>query len=81
MLPRVKRGWELPESSITPQQTFLNRRQILKLGGGVGLGLAASGLLGNAAAADTRDLYPVANNALFTAGDGRGLVREETITS
>ena len=81
MLTRVKRGWELPESSITPEQTFLNRRQILKLSGGVGIGLAASGLLGNVATADTRDLYPVANNALFTAGDGRVLASEETITS
>ena len=30
MLVKVKRGWELPEHMATPEDVFLNRRQIAK---------------------------------------------------
>ena len=30
MLVKVKRGWELPEHMATPEDVFMNRRQIAK---------------------------------------------------
>jgi sulfoxide reductase catalytic subunit YedY len=64
-----KRAWDLPESAVTPEHVFLNRRQIL-----AGFGLAAaSGIAGGslfsraAHAADdpSASLYPVARNDAY----------------
>ncbi len=74
MLIRVKRGWELPESAATPEDTFLNRRRLLKgLAAGpllaAGSPFAAALSLGTAAAAGdddpTADLYPAPRNERF----------------
>lgn len=65
-----KRSWDLPESSVTPEHVFLNRRQIL-----AGFGLAAAGGVAGGAlfsrsalAADdpSASLYPVARNDAYT---------------
>ena len=54
-----KRPWHLPESALTDEQTWLDRRQIVK---GLGLGtlLAGSGVLGASALAGTPDGTPPA---------------------
>ncbi len=65
MLIKKIHGWELPESMVTPQEVFLNRRQFVAA---MGAGAAATGLgLGPAqAAADpSASLYPVKTNPLF----------------
>ena len=58
MLIKIPRGWELPEREVTPQATYLNRRQLL-----AGLGLAGIGgtLIANAAA--------LKQNTEFNTGD------------
>jgi methionine sulfoxide reductase catalytic subunit len=59
MLIKIKRGWEIPESSATPESLFLNRRELLA---GAGAALATSALVPTAARAQTPDpsakLYP-----------------------
>ncbi|WP_029059044.1 protein-methionine-sulfoxide reductase catalytic subunit MsrP [Stappia stellulata] len=64
-----KRSWDLPESSVTPEHVFLNRRQIL-----AGFGLAAAGGVAGGAlfsrsalAADdpSASLYPVERNDAY----------------
>lgn len=48
MLIKKKRGWEIPESQVTPESSFLNRRQLVAAGG-----LAAgSAILPNTARAE-----------------------------
>ena len=42
MLIKVKRGWELPESAVTPEDVFMNRRDIVKALG-IAPALAAAG--------------------------------------
>ncbi|NKB49377.1 MAG: protein-methionine-sulfoxide reductase catalytic subunit MsrP [Alphaproteobacteria bacterium] len=70
MLVKVKRGWELPEHMATPEDVFMNRRQIAKtLAAGPILAAGAAPLLmaGQAQAAGdpTVDLYPVARNPKY----------------
>jgi len=69
MLIRSKRGWELPESAVTPESAFLTRRNMIA----AGMGLAAAGLTIPASAqrlADvpdpTADLYPARRNERYT---------------
>lgn len=81
MLTRVRKGWELSENHVTPESTFMNRRQILKTGGKLGLGIAATSMLGGMAHADTSDLYPAPRASMFEAGAGRELATEQTITN
>ncbi len=45
MLIRIKRGWELPESAVTPEEVFRNRRRIIKAAAAGPIVLGASGLL------------------------------------
>ncbi len=54
MLIRIPRGWEIPERELTPEAVFLNRRQILRAAGFLGM----SGLLGAAG----NDRYPARRN-------------------
>lgn len=69
MLVKVKRGWELPEHMATPEDVFLNRRQIAKtLAAGPILAGAAPLLMAGQAMAATdpsAGLYPVARNPKF----------------
>lgn len=66
MLIRHRPGWEMPESQVTPEAVFLNRRAFIA--GGAGL-IAASSLPEIAAAQGpdpTADLYPAKKNAAYT---------------
>ncbi|PJK28563.1 protein-methionine-sulfoxide reductase catalytic subunit MsrP [Minwuia thermotolerans] len=70
MLIRKRRGWEIPESQVTPEHVFLNRRQILKAAGFGAAGILASRGIGPARADEetipTADLYPAARNDAYT---------------
>ena len=71
MLVKVKRGWELPEHMATPEDVFMNRRQIAKtLAAGPIIAGAAPMLMGGSAMAakgqdPTVDLYPVGRNPTY----------------
>jgi sulfoxide reductase catalytic subunit YedY len=56
MLIKKRRGWEIPESEATPEDVYLNRRQILAAAGFFGM----TGLLRAAAT------YPAPRNSEFT---------------
>ncbi|WP_416898992.1 MAG: protein-methionine-sulfoxide reductase catalytic subunit MsrP [Minwuia sp.] len=66
MLIRKRRGWEIPESQVTPEHVFFNRRRFLQAAGFGAAGIAASAMVGRGAHADetipTADLYPAARN-------------------
>ncbi len=73
---RMKRGWEIPESQVTPETIYLNRRKLLA-GGSVLAAGAAAGLILPMSAADaamsddpSAGLYPAkVKNPTFVAGD------------
>ena len=75
MLIRIKRGWEIPEREITPEEIYFNRRAFLKKLGISGLGaigaLTGLGKWDNAVAAnlsntaDQSSLYPAKRNEKF----------------
>ncbi|MBS29181.1 MAG: protein-methionine-sulfoxide reductase catalytic subunit MsrP [Alphaproteobacteria bacterium] len=86
MLIKVKRGWELPESAATPEDIYLNRRQIVKaLGIAPAIAASASVLPAGMAMAVTTDkdpsvrLYPVPRNEKFTLD--RPITAESDATS
>ena len=66
MLIKTIRGWEIPESRATPEDVFLNRRQLLA---GSGL-IAAGALMPGFARAEAEDpsasLYPFTKNEAYT---------------
>ncbi len=76
------RGWELPESAVTPEPIFLNRRRIVQGLAAGGIAAAAPGLAFGAGTEDdpSTGLYPVARNPDYLAGEGRELTAEETAT-
>ena len=84
MLIKRSRGWEIPESLATPEDVYVNRRELAKgLAAGAILApaLVASLARGAGAATDddpTADLYPVERNTDYVLG--RQLTDEE-ITS
>ncbi|MEE2980226.1 MAG: protein-methionine-sulfoxide reductase catalytic subunit MsrP [Pseudomonadota bacterium] len=71
MLTRTKRAWELPDSMATPEDLFLNRRQLgQSLAAGTILAAPLAAALTRAAGAaegddPTADLYPVARNETY----------------
>jgi len=84
MLIKVKRGWELPESAVTPEDVFLNRRDMVKaLGIAPALAATASVLPGSAFAATDGDpsagLYPVPRNEKYPVE--RALTTEKEATT
>ncbi len=83
MLVKVKRGWELPESAVTPEDIYLNRRQIVKaLGIAPAVAASASVLPTGTAMAATdpsAGLYPVPRNEKYTVE--RPLTTEKEATS
>ncbi len=86
MLIKRKRGWELPESAVTPEAIYRERRTLLKgLAAGPILLGAPSWLAGSAALAAETDpsasLYPFPKNDKFTAGPGRTLTPEKIATT
>jgi sulfoxide reductase catalytic subunit YedY len=64
-----KRAWDLPESAVTPEHVFLNRRQILAgLGFAAASGVAGGSLFSRSALAaedPSAELYPVARNDAY----------------
>lgn len=71
MLIKKRKFWELEgltENNITPENVFLNRRQILAAAGlGVGgLLVPGAGKLAHAAGDPNADLYPAARNETYT---------------
>ena len=70
MLIKIKRGWEKPESAVTPEHVFRDRRRLLK-GLAAGPILAAgAGFLGESASAQgdpAAQLYPAKKNDKFKA--------------
>lgn len=61
-----RKGWELPESAVTPESVVLSRRATLGLGAG---GLLAATLPARAASqAETDAFHPYPNNPAFVAG-------------
>lgn len=80
MVIKRNRSWELPQSAVTCEATYLARRSLLKamgFGGGALMAGAALARTGAAAAATMDDpsavLYPAKHNDAYTAGDGRTL--------
>src|SRR5438105_7392511 len=85
MLIRRLRGWEIAEAAATPEEVFLNRRQLLR---GVALGVAA--LAASSCGAGSRpspapteadpsaSLYPAARNSRYMLD--RAVTGEEWIT-
>lgn len=75
MFVKKRRGWEVKDSSATPEEVFFNRRKFLAGAGistaGIGLFAGGSGFLGSGTAAQVikepnADLYPAARNDLYT---------------
>ncbi|MGI9379260.1 MAG: protein-methionine-sulfoxide reductase catalytic subunit MsrP [Methyloligellaceae bacterium] len=68
MLIRSHKGWEIPESRVTPETVALNRRTLLT-GAGALTAAKTMGLGAAFAAADpTLDLYPAKENTTYEAG-------------
>ena len=82
MAIRIPRGWELPESAVTPESVFLNRRQIIQGLAAGSIAAAAPGLAWGATDADdpSAGLYPVARDERFEPGEGRKVTDEEWAT-
>lgn len=82
MAIRIPRGWELPESTVTPESVFLNRRQIIQGLAAGSIAAAAPGLAWGAMDADdpSAGLYPVARDERFVPGEGRKVTDEEWAT-
>ncbi len=59
MLVKIPKGWEIPESEATPEEVYLNRRQILKAAGFLGMGSLI------ALAAGDEGPYPAERNPEF----------------
>lgn len=84
MLIKVKRGWELPERDVTPEDVFFNRRDIVKaLGIAPAIAATASVLPAGMAFATESDpsagLYPVPRNGKYTVD--RALTEEIEATT
>ncbi len=92
---RLRRPWDLPESAVTPERVYLDRREFLgKAGAGV-LGLAAisacdlsgqeaaqEGRLSKVPPTPTAELYPAARrDRRFGPGSGHGGITEEKIVA
>ena len=82
MAIRIPRGWELPESTVTPESVFLNRRRIIQGLAAGSIAAAAPGLAWGATDADdpSAGLYPVARDERFEPGEGRKVTAEEWAT-
>ena len=72
MLIRSRRGWEIPESRVTPEAAFLNRRAFI---GGAAGAIALPGLAHAAEGDPSAGLYPAKANAGF-ADAGRPVTEE-----
>ncbi len=85
MLIKTIHGWEIPESQATPEDVFMNRRQLMLQMGGAGLGLIGLGAMGNQARAatdldPTLSYYPASKNPKFLDA-GRAITPEKLNTT
>ncbi len=85
MLIKTIHGWEIPESQVTPEDVFINRRQLMLQMGGAGLGLIGLGAMGNQARAatdpdPTLSYYPASKNPKFLDA-GRAITPEKLNTT
>ena len=92
---RPRRPWDLPESAVTPERVYLDRREFLRKAGVGTLGLAAisacdlsgqespqEGRLSKVPPTSTADLYPAARrDPRFEPGPGHGVITEEKIVA
>ena len=65
MLIKRRRGWELPESSATPEAWFFGRRELLKVGAGIAAATALPGFAAAQAADPSAALYPFKRNEAY----------------
>ncbi len=85
MLIRSRKGWELPDSAATPEDVYLNRRNLLKAAVAGPIAAGATTLLGNPAALaapgddPTAGLYPVTRNLRYTVE--RAMTGEDEATT
>ena len=80
MLIKLRQIWDLPETAITPEHTYMNRRQWLQVAGFAGAGLAvifANGAINSARAAIGP--YPAPRNEAYVGG--RALTPEDEATT
>lgn len=82
MLIKTKRGWEIPESRVTPENVFTSRRQFM-LGAIGGAAMLGAGLRSRALAAGdgdpTSDMYPAKANPAY--GPLERAITPEKLTS
>ena len=80
MLIKTIHGWEIPERDATPEDVFLNRRQIITgMGAGaIGFGIAPG--FANAATDPSSQFYPATKNLKF-ADAGRAITSEKLNTT
>ena len=82
MLIKQRRSWELPESAVTSESVYMNRREWLKAAGFAGLGLATSGLVGGGMASTAMAAiggYPFPRNEDYVLD--RAITDEEDATT
>lgn len=85
MLIKAKRGWELPESAVTPEAVYRDRRSLLKgLVAAPAIAAAGSvmpGMLRGAHAADdpSAQLYPAERNPAYTVD--RAMSKYDDVTT
>lgn len=84
MLIKIRKSWELPESEVLSEQSYLGRRDILKSMGIGGLiaatsGIAAPRFAGAATSDPSAHLYPVPRNEAYVGG--RPLTPEDVATT
>jgi len=65
MLIKRRRGWELPESSATPEAYFFGRRELLKIGAGAAVAAALPGMAAAQAVDPSAGLYPFKRNESY----------------
>jgi sulfoxide reductase catalytic subunit YedY len=85
MFIKRRRGWEIPESQVTSEAAFWNRRRIMAAGAGAAALAAGAGVLTAEAPAQTAPdpsagLYPAQRNVRF-ADPGRPVTSEATVLS
>ncbi|WP_119275321.1 protein-methionine-sulfoxide reductase catalytic subunit MsrP [Taklimakanibacter deserti] len=74
MLIKRKLGWEIPESQVTPQAVFLNRRSLIA--GLAGAALAGAGMPALADVDPSQGLYPAKLNPAYKDA-GRAITDEQ----
>lgn len=82
MLTRTKKSWEISENLVTPEEVYLNRRQLLKGAGFTTAGLLTSGFIPEAWAKEELRKLTFKKNAAYVVTDkDRPLTKEELATS